>query len=69
MSEINQIKHNENVYHKLDTLQDLSFELEYDKLLSEKLGDLLYEIQDLIYKDLTKILEINHNLMNKITKT
>lgn len=68
MNEINQIRHNENVYHKLDTLQDLSFDLEYDKLLNEKLGDLLYEIQDLIYKDLTKILGINNNLMNQLTK-
>lgn len=66
MNEIYQIKHNENIYHKLDILFDLSSELEYDKLLTEKLGDLLYEIQDLIYKDLTKILRINHNLMKQI---
>ena len=66
MSEINQIRHNEKIYHKLDILYDLSSELEYDKLLTEKLGDLLYEIQELIYKDLTKILKINNNLMKQI---
>jgi len=63
---INQLRHNEKIYHKLDILFDLSSELEYDKLLNEKLGDLLYEVQDMIYKDMTSILKINNNLMNEI---